>query len=231
MTTGKGSAFPLTQIASKYNEIQSNGKILSNRKAMDILWHRVEELAERIDLNQAPERMATIQKLWIEFRTLNQQDKELEARAVARKIDDEFEAAYHDYMAWKQMIEILEVHSKMTESEVKIMKDLRMIMTAEDAYELVAQVMAVMLRVLQDDPKKLKEAQYELTRLIGETGGRFGRGRSEGGSGSGSGGLDREKFLHPGDEERPYIEGSFTTGGVPEGPAAGDISEGRTGEL
>lgn len=227
MTTGKGSQFQLAQIASKYNEIQTNGSILSNRKAMEILWHRVEELAERIDLNQAPERMATIQKLWIEFRTLTAQDKELEARAVARKIDDEFEAAYHDYMAWKQMIEILEVHSKMTESEVKIMKDLRMIMTAEDAYELVAQVMAVMLRVLRDDPKKLKEARYELENIIGSNAiGRLGRSHREGGSGAGSSGLDREQFLHPGNEERSYIEGEAAAGGVSEGPATGDIPEG-----
>lgn len=223
MTTGKGSAFPLTQIASKYNEMQSNGKILSNRKSMDILWHRVEELAERIDLNQAPERMATIQKLWIEFRTLSAQGKDMEAVVMARKIDAEFEAAYHDYMAWKQMIEILEVHSKMTESEVKIMKDLRMIMTAEDAYELVAQVMAVMLRVLQDDPKKLKEAQYELTRLIGETGGRFGRSRGESRVGAGSSDMDRERVFDTGDSERSETAGADAIGPVSEGRDQGDI--------
>lgn len=226
MTTGKGSNFQLTRIAASYNEIQGNGRILSNRKAMEIIWKRVEQLAERIDLNEAPERMAKIQKLWVEFRALTAQEKEVEALIVAKEIDAEFDAAYHDYMAWRQMFDALEIHSKMTESEVKIMKDMRALMTAEDAYELVAQVMAVLLQVLQDDPKKLKEAQFALTRIIGENNSGSGRGRRESGSGPGSGGLDREQFLHPGDEERSYIEGSSTTGGIPEGSTSGDIQEG-----
>lgn len=208
MVTGKGSSSQLVQIASKYNEIQSSGRILSNRKAMEILWHRVEQLAERIDLNEAPERMAKIKSMWDDFRALGMQGKEVEALVIARDIDAEFEAAYHDYMAWKQMIEILEVHAKMTESEVKILKDMRALMTMEDAYELVAKVMAVLLRILQDDPKKLKEARYELELVIGSNiGGRPGRGSRESGSGPGSSELDRERVFDTGDEERPEITG------------------------
>lgn len=226
MVTGKGSNSQLVRIASSYNDIKSDGRILSNRKAMEIIWHRVEQLAERIDLNEAPERMAKIKSLWEEFRDLDRQGKDMEAVAVAHRIDDEFDAAYHDYMAWKQMFDALEIHSKMTESEVKIMKDMRALMTAEDAYELVAQVMAVLLRVLQDNPKKLKEAKYELERIIGQNdGGRFGGSRGTSGSGPGPGELDREQFLHPGDEERSYIEGSVATGPVSEGPAQGDTPE------
>ncbi len=227
MTTGKGSDSQLVRIAAKYNEIQRSGQILSNRNAMDIIWHRVEQLAERIDLNEAPERMAKIRKMWDEFREADRKGAALEAAVIAREIDAEFEAAYHDYMAWQQMFDALQLHGKMVESEVKIMKDLRALMTAEDAYELVAKVMAVLLRVLQDDPKKLKEARYELSRLVGETN-NTGSGRSggESGIGSGSGGLDREQLLHPGDEERSYIEGEIAAGPVSQGLAQGDIPEG-----
>lgn len=200
--TGERSKFQLTQIAAKYNEIQRNGQILSNRNAMEIIWKRVEQLAERIDLNQAPERMAKIQKLWKEFRELHAKGSQLEAMVLAVKIDDEFEAAYHDYMAWQQMFDALALHSKMTESEVKIMKDMRMIMTAEDAYELVAKVMAVLLNVLKDDPKKLKEAQYELGRLVGsETNRRPGGSHGESGIIVGPSDLDRERVFDTRDEE------------------------------
>lgn len=201
MTTGAKSSFQLTRIAASYNEIQGNGRILSNRKAMEIIWKRVEQLAERIDLNEAPERMAKIKSLWEDFREKSESGNEIEAKLICKKIDEEFEAAYHDYMAWKQMFEALEIHSKMTESEVKIMKDLRAIMTAEDAYELVAKVMAVMLEVLRDDPKRLKEAQFALTRIIGETGGRFGGGSREIASSDGPGEVDRERVFDPGDQE------------------------------
>jgi hypothetical protein len=168
MTTGKGSNFQLTRIASKYNEIQRNGQILSNRRARDIIWTRVEQLAERIDMNEAPERMEIIRKLWMKYREAQSNGSQVEEVLAAKQIDDQFEAAFHDYAAWRQMFEALELHSKMTESEVKIMKDLKAIMTYEDANLLVAKVMAVFLRILQDDPKKLKEAQFELTRLVGE---------------------------------------------------------------
>src|SRR3990167_5142260 len=124
-------------------------------------------------------------------------------------------------MAWQQMFDALALHSKMTESEVKIMKDMRMIMTAEDAYELVAKVMAVLLQVLRDDPKKLKEAQFALTRLTGETGRWPGRGSHESGIDSGPGELDREELLYSRNEGRSYIERSHSTGGLPEGPPSG----------
>jgi hypothetical protein len=248
MTDGKKSSFQLTRIAAKYNEIQQNGQVLSNRHAMDIIWVRIEQLLDRIQENYRPERIEALFKLWTQHKEQTEAGQYVESRVTAREIDDEFEKEYHDYKSWQQLVDMLAIHSKMTESEVKIMKDLRMIMTAEDAYQLVAQVMAVMLRVLKDDPKRLKEAQFELTRLIGEgkslsvpgleegsdeltrfpgeTSGRVGRSGGESRSDSGSGDLDREELLHTGNEERSYIEGSATTGGVSEGPPAGDIQEG-----
>lgn len=200
MTTGKGSNFQLTRLAATYNEIQSNGRILSNRKAMDIIWMRVQQLAERIDINEAPERMEIIRRLWEDYRKKMSQNLMVEATLAAKEIDEQFEAAYHDYAAWRQMFDALELHSKMTESEVKIMKDLRAIMTAEDAYELVAKVMAVFLKVLQDDPKRLKEAQFELSRIVGEgLDSRFGAGSGESRGEPRSGDVDREELLYPGD--------------------------------
>ena len=227
MTNGSKSGFQLTRLAASYNEIQGDGRILSNRKAMEIIWMRIQQLAERIDLNDAPERMEKIQALWKELREKEEAGKQVEAQVVANEIDKEFEAAYHDYMSWRQMFQALELHSKMTESEVKIMKDMRVIMTAEDAYELVAKVMAVFLKILQDEPRKLKEAQYELNRLVGgEIDSRFGGRSREGGGVPRPGGMDRETILDTGDEERSETSGTDKTGSIPEGRDPGDIQPG-----
>lgn len=227
MITGKKSTFSLTQLASKFNEIQKNGLVLSNRKAMEIIWHRVTQLAERIDMNEAPERLTRLQKLWAEFKENRAKGKSVEEIISIRDIDEEFEKAYHDYMAWQQMFEALQLHSKMQEGEVKIMKDLQAIITAEDAYELVAKVMAVLLRVLQDDPKKLKEAQYELTRITGESiDSRTGGGGYQITGEAGPGSLDGEEFLYPGNEERPDPAGPSEIGGISEGRSEGDIQSG-----
>jgi hypothetical protein len=37
MSTGSGSSFKLTRLAARYNEIQKNGSLLSNRAAVDII--------------------------------------------------------------------------------------------------------------------------------------------------------------------------------------------------
>lgn len=227
MTTGSGSNFQLTRLAAKYNEIQNSGRILSNRHSMDIIAMRVQQLAEDIDAKDAPEKMERLATLWKDYREKQANGKEVEAMLVANDIDDEFEKAYYLFQAWRQMFQALELHSKMTESEVKIMKDLRAIMTAEDAYELVAKVMAVMLRVLQDDPKRLKEAQFELNRIVGgEIDSRFGSRSGTRAGSDGSSELDREGIFDPGDAQGLEITRTDETGRVPEGRDPGDIQPG-----
>ena len=76
---------------------------------------------------------------------------------IEAALDAEFEKAYHDYAAWKQMFEALALDSKMVESEVKIVKEIKAIITAEDAYELSAKLLAAVMRVV-DDPKKIGRA-------------------------------------------------------------------------
>ena len=214
MTNGSGSQFPLTRLAAKYNAMMKDGRVLSNRQSLEIVRTRIQQLADRIDLNDAPDRMMNIAAMWKKYRDLMGRGAETEARLLALEIDDEFEKAYHDYAAWNQMFGALDLDRKMVESEVKVLKEIKAIITAEDAYELSAKLLAAVMRV-EDDPKKLKQVQYEFTRIIGESGDNVatGYGQDDWGSGGeevvepGPGAVDREEFLHPGDEERPETEG------------------------
>lgn len=167
VSTGQGSSFQITRLASKYNQIKRDGRLLSNRASMEIVRHRIEQLAERIDLNDAPERMKNLGELWQDYKKLRDVGLLAEASVVSQKIDSEFEAAYHDYMAWKQMFEALDLDRKMVESEVKIMKDIQAIITAEDAYQLSAKLLGAVMNVVTD-PKQLKQIQWEFARLVGE---------------------------------------------------------------
>lgn len=167
MTTGQGSTFQLTRLAAKYNEIQREGRILSNRHSLEIVRHRIQQLAERIDLNEAPDRLTTLQKLWQDYTKKRDAGDLLAARVTSMEIDAMFEASFHDYMAWRQMFDALDLDRKMVESEVKVMKDIQAIITAEDAYELAAKLLGAVLNVV-DDPNKLKRIQYEFARIVGE---------------------------------------------------------------
>ena len=166
-TNGKQSKMKLVKLASRYTELESNGRFLSNRHSMEIVWHRVEQLAERIEDNEAPERLAKLQKLWVEFRDLDASGKRVEAIAVKNLIDVEFEKAYHDYASWTQLFEAVDLYRKMTESEVKIAKDLKAIMTAEEGMELVSQLLAIVIQVVNDSTQ-LKRIIYEFRKLVGD---------------------------------------------------------------
>lgn len=167
MTTGVKSSFPIARLASKYLQMQRDGELLSNRSSLAIVRERIRQLADRIDLNEAPDRLAKLRKLWVEYTGHVDSQNHVEAVLTRDKLDEEFERAYHDYASWQQMFEALDLDRRMVESEVKIIERIKAIMTAEDAYELVAKVLASVVRVV-DDPQKIMQVKYEFARLIGD---------------------------------------------------------------
>jgi hypothetical protein len=121
------------------------------------------------------------------------------------EMDVIFERVYHDYAAWRQIFEALDLRGKSTEREVKVLEKIKAIMTVEDGYRLAAKMLAASMRVIGDNPSKLKELQYEYSRLIGESSDSAGEGSGEddwGGSAeaggtSGPGDVDQTELLHP----------------------------------
>lgn len=183
---GERSKFPLRRLAERYREMESDGRILSLRTSMDVLHERQADLMERIDLNWEPERVEKLMKLWDKYkakRTFG--PDEVQVRA---EIDLEFEKAYHDYAAWKQMLETMDIEQKLAVAEVKIVKDIKAVITIEDAYKMTAKLLAAVVETVQtmtEMPDSLKvtlikRVQNELTKIIGEKPDRgSGRGGEE----------------------------------------------------
>lgn len=173
--TGAGSNFPLVRLAAKYNEMTKNGRILSNRHSLDIVRTRIQDLLERIDQNQAPDRLYKLKKLWDRLKEQRTAGQNVEAVLTQQQIDAEFEAAYHDYAAWEQMFQALDLDRKMVESEVKIAKEINAILTAEEAYELTAKLLGAVIGAVSamqieegTKGKLLKRMQYEFSRIVGD---------------------------------------------------------------
>lgn len=168
MSTGASSSFQITRLASTYRKIQKNGSVLSNRAAIDIVDTRVRQLLERVDIGEAPDRLGKLYGLWSEYRAAQTEFRKDDEMKLRIQIDNAFEDVYHDYKAWEQVFGALDVRRKMVESELKILKEIKAIITAEDAYELAAKLLAASMNVIGEDPQKLKRLQYEYTRIIGE---------------------------------------------------------------
>lgn len=173
--TGERSQFPISRLAAKYNELTESGRYLSNQHSLEIVRERVRQLADRIDMNEAPDRLQRLRKFWVEYCECLAAGDHLGATKAKLLIDAEFEAAYHDYMSWQQMFEALDLDRKMVESEVKIAKDLKAILTAKDAYELAAKLLAAIIEAANSlifdstlRSRFLKRIQYEFARLVGD---------------------------------------------------------------
>lgn len=208
LVNGSGSQFPITRLAAKYNQSQKDGRLLSNRAAVEIIDARVLQLAERIDVDDAPDRLNLLYTVWQEYQEAKHLGRKADEIGKEKQLEGLFEKARTDYEAWNQMMTALDLRRRMIESEVKVLKEIKAIMTAEDAYELTAKLLAAVMRVV-DDPTKLKQVQYEFTRIIGEPGDRSlkasvsnaGRSGGEEGGGEGFGEVDREGILDTGNEE------------------------------
>jgi hypothetical protein len=209
MTTGASSSFPLTRLAAKYNQMTTEGRILSNRAAIEVIDLRVKQLLERVDVDEAPERVAKLYDLWTKMREHQSNGRETEAMALAIEIDTQFEKVYHDYQAWTQIFQALDLRGRSVEREVKILKEIRAVMTAEDAYQMIAKLLGSVMRVIGDEPAKLKQVQYEFARIIGESSDRVAEevisddwgGGGEGLVAQGLGDMDTTELLYPGDQE------------------------------
>jgi hypothetical protein len=200
--------------------MKTDGRLLTNRMSIEMIRTRIVELASRIDTNQAPDRLANLSRLWANYTAAKGTMDEM---PIKLQLDEEFERAYHDYAAWKQMFDAVDLDRKLVESEVKIIKDMNAVLTAEDAYELTAQLLAAIINTtnsIENVPDKvkldfLKRIQYEFTRIVGE---RVKQGTPRGGTEDNdaeAGELDRTRILDPGDPEQSPFEGEDDPGAVP----------------
>jgi len=204
--TGKQSSKRLMKVASKYVEMTEDAQIATLKPAIEVIRSRIYQLLGRIDQNETPQRIRKLYNLWKSYKEKEWEDYKEKQKAKA-KLDAEFEKAYHDYESWKQIFEALDLERKLSESEMKILKDMKALITSEDAYELTAQLVAACVRVLQNDQPLLKQIYYEFAKIIGD--GLV----DESGDGSGeiidirTSSMDRGEILYTGDPLSPDSSG------------------------
>ena len=165
--TGKQSSKRLMKVASKYVEMTTDAAIVTLRPAIEVIRSRIHQLLGRIDQNEAPDRFIRLYKLWEKYKKMEWGGYEKKMKAKA-ELDDEFEKAYHDYAAWEQIFSALDLERKLSESEMKILKDMKALITAQDAYELTAKLLGAVVRVLQNEQPLLKQIHYEFAQIIGD---------------------------------------------------------------
>lgn len=230
--------YPLVKLARKANQMQTDGRLLSNRASLEIVRRRIATLQERIDLNEAPDRLARIQRLWGQFKIDRKAKDDINVTIDVAAIDEEFEAAFTDYAAWRQMFEALDLDRKLVDSEVKVLKEIQAVLTAEDATLLAAKLLGATINTVNymDIPTEtrvmfIRRIQYEFTKLIGDRPDPGPGTGSEEDDDSGSDHMDGEGILDPGNEEQPETAGEVAASTIPEGRVEGSPDPGLAGQL
>lgn len=176
IVTGKNSKSIIANLASKYVEMGKSGPLVSNRKTLSILDARITELLDRIEEGYSVQRIKTIVSAWETLKEsvpgLRMWVKESKkASGAYNTLDSEVDKAFHDYESWQQIGEFFNLRSKISKDEMSILKDMRALITAEDAYDLVAQLLAATITVLgdvPDGPKYIQSIHREFARILGE---------------------------------------------------------------
>ena len=233
MTGEKALKSPLmkrsNEIATKYVEIQTDPNAQTLRPLHSILNARLMVLMGRAGIGDSSSRMENIVQLWIRFKkwhpNLNQYFHGAEPIKAFKALDAELEATVHDYAAWNEIYRLIDEKRKVSESEMKILKDMKALISADDAFNLVAQVLAAVTKGV-DDPRKLEEIRYELAILIGDPiAGRIPK-REPAPIDIRPSGMDSGQILHSRDPERPDSPGEDHDDGLSEGHVEGGVLEG-----
>lgn len=157
IVSGSSSKSIVANLASKYVQMQKSGPLQSNRAVLDALDTRLFELLDRVEQNYSENRIKKIISAWealkkaIPGMAMWLKDNP-NGRKAYQTLDAEVDKAYHDYESWKQIGEFFDLRRKVSVDEMKILKDMQALISAEDAYELAGKLLGAVLQVLGDQP-------------------------------------------------------------------------------
>jgi hypothetical protein len=220
---GGESKYRVVRLSADYNKIKASPELTSLGPLEAILAGRLMELIERVDTGDMPERMQALRDEWIEFKRTHPNIDTMYPHESAKKsfakIDEIMDRVYHDYKAWEQILDVVEQKRKLSETKIKLLKELKVLIGADDAYKLVAQLLAVVTKVV-DDPNAIRQIQYEFAKAVGD----LDIPESPDGGGQtidlDARPVDRGEFLHTRDSQR-----SETTGENPPDPVPAGLPE------
>lgn len=208
-------------LAAMYEQAYQDPELLSIRPLLGLAAVRIQQLAARISDSESQNRWRSVLDGWREFRSLvfSEFGKGLDRLESSDDLKDAFwkvyavmDGAYHDYQSWRDIFDFSRVYRELSESERKRLKEMQQMITAEEAFELVADLQAVITEELADDhPQILTRITNKFARRVGVKDDNWPSGSSGEELTVRPGGMDGARILDPGDEG-PYPTGWLSTG-------------------
>lgn len=175
-TTGEHSKFPVIKMAhdkrvklrltERVQGAMKDPELVALRKPLALIAIRVEDLLERIEESENPERWSEALSAFKEFSLVYTESRNPAVRKAYRHLHAIMQEAKDDYDAWDDIKKTLDLYRKLSESERKRLVQMKAVMTSEEVLEIA---MALLNAVIDetDDPKKIKRIQTRFIRIIG----------------------------------------------------------------
>jgi hypothetical protein len=164
-----GSRYQINRLAAGYLQIQNDPELLSHRESLELLDFRINQLIERAaEMDASDKRWKDVIERWnkLKRRVFGTLGETSEYREFVRIMD----AHEHDYEIWNQITQLILARARVGDAEVKRIEKMQQMLTAEDAMQFAAQLLAANVKVLEDHPKLLRDVNLQFIRIVGDAG-------------------------------------------------------------
>lgn len=175
--TGEYSKFPLIKMTNdkrvklrltdRVQEAMADPELVALRKPLALISLRVQDLIERLEQSEDPERWEKALDAFNDFALVYRgRGAAPDERKAYRRLSAIMEEAKNDYDAWQDIMKTIEVGRKLSESERKRLIQMKAVMTSEEVLEIAMSLLNAVIEET-DDPIKLKRIQTKFIRIIG----------------------------------------------------------------
>jgi hypothetical protein len=147
---GRYSASIPARLAARYAEAATDPKLLELRDEIALVDARLEDLLSRVDTGESGALWRNLMTARMELLTAQKTLDKAGQLAALRDILDLIGQGHADYRAWAELANVLEQRRRLVESERKRLVEAGLMITAEQALNLMAAVMSAVKENVHD---------------------------------------------------------------------------------
>ena len=156
------------RIADAYLRTLSDEDILSSRDSIALVDARVADLLKIVNSGESGKLWNILRETTFELKQAQLAGDKDGARGLLAKLLNLIEAGYNDYLAWREVFDLIESRRKLTESEQKRLISLQQVFTADQGIKLIRFIL-IIIRKHVKDPAILQAISDDISEKLATT--------------------------------------------------------------
>lgn len=136
------------RLADKYKAALKDPQLLELKNEIALTDARLKDLLSRVDTGESGALWLAVGKAWKEYQRT--QRGTADSIKIESHLNQLIESAMQDYMAWREIQEVLEQRRRLVESERKRLVEMQQYITSQQAMTLVAAMIGIIKDNVRD---------------------------------------------------------------------------------